>query len=125
MWSCMLSHGLTDANLRLVVDAERPQAQRDAGSRSFNICSLAVTAKMPGEVCFWYPEICSLYQKTHSKCTRALHTAQRDLVRKKKNGFSTPPILRFSRRPRLLAAIAAPLDRRRPRNRSLRTLLAV
>ena len=72
-----------------------------------------------------YQEICCMYQKTHSKCTRALHTAQRDLVRKKKNGFSTPPILRFSRRPRLLAAIAAPLDRRRPRFRCERTLWPV
>ena len=66
-----------------------------------------------------------LYQKTHSKCTRALRTAQRDLIRKKKNDFSTPPILRFSRRPRLLAPIAGPLGRRRPRFRSVRTLLAV
>ena len=72
-----------------------------------------------------YAEAKFLYQKTHSKCTKALQTAQRDLIRKKKNDFSTPPILRFSRRPRLLAAIAAPLDRRRPRFRSELTLLAV
>ena len=32
--------GLTDANLRLGSDAQRPQAQRDVSSRSFNIRSI-------------------------------------------------------------------------------------
>ena len=44
---------------------------------------VAVTAKMQVRYAFCTKLYAFMYQKTHSKCTRALHTAQRDLIRKK------------------------------------------
>ena len=76
-------HGLTDANLRLGIDAQRPQAQRDVSSRSFNIRSRGCHRQNAGEVCVLYLVICLLYQETHRICTRALRKAQRNLLIKK------------------------------------------